>query len=318
MRILANDGMSEEGIAILTEAGYEVDTQHYANDQLAFKFNTGGYEILLVRSATKVTSEIIESCPALKLVGRGGVGMDNIDKVAASNAGVKVINTPEASSDSVAELVIGQMFAISRHLHESANRMKTDDFKSLKKAFSEGSELRGKTLGIVGFGRIGKALASYAVGIGMNVIAVDLEAGEHRLPVLINGQQHITNVLIHSDMSEVLPHCDFVSVHMPLQQNGDSVIMEDEIAMMKDGAVVINAARGNVVNEDALIAALDSGKISAAALDVFENEPNPNPAILNHPRIFCTPHIGAGTLEAQLRIGEELARTIINEYGRAN
>lgn len=318
MRILANDGISEEGLASLISAGYQVDDVHHPQDRLAFEFNTGGYEILLVRSATKVTSEFIESCPALKMVARAGVGTDNIDKAAAAKAGVKVINTPQSSSDSVAELVIGQMFAISRSLHDAASRMKNEDFKAMKKAFSNGTELRGKKLGIIGFGRIGKALAEYALGIGMEVLAVDLNSGEHRLPMYINGNHYVMSLRVHSDLKEILPLCDYVSVHMPLQENGDSVISFDEIEIMKDGVVVVNAARGGVINEDALLSALESGKVAAAALDVFDNEPNPDERLTNNPRIFCTPHIGAGTIEAQTRIGLELSDRIIEEYGEVH
>lgn len=315
MKILANDGISDDGLAILRQAGYEVDTDHRPQADLAFEINSEGFEILLVRSATKVTEEIIEACPNLKMIGRGGVGTDNIDRAAATRNGIKVVNTPESSSDSVAELVIGQMFAISRSLHDSAAKMRDGDFKELKKAYSGGSELRCKTLGIIGFGRIGKSLASYAAGIGMNVYAVDLNAGTAKVPIHTNGQSHLVTVEVHDNIKDVLPLCDFVSVHMPLQENGDSVISYDEIDAMKPGAVIINAARGGVVDEEALIAALDEGKISAAALDVFEREPNPDRQLLSHPRVFATPHIGAGTIEAQARIGEELAHTIIEEYG---
>lgn len=315
MRVLANDGISDEGLAILRQAGYEVDTEHRPQGDLAFEINTGGFEILLVRSATKVTQEVIEACPNLKMIGRGGVGMDNIDRAAATRNGIKVINTPESSSDSVAELVIGQMFAVSRHLHDSAHQMREGDFKSLKKKFSEGSELRCKTLGIIGFGRIGKALASYAIGIGMNVYAVDINHGIARIAMHMNGQSHLVNVEVHENAADILPLCDFVSVHLPLQENGDAIISRDEFELMKPGCIVINAARGGVIDEEALLEALEEEKISAAALDVFEGEPNPDPRLLRHPRIFCTPHIGAGTTEAQSRIGEELAQSIVEEYG---
>lgn len=318
MRVLANDGITESGKAMLEEAGYTVSTQHHAQDDLAFKLNEGLYDILLVRSATKVTSDVIDACPNLKMIGRGGVGTDNIDTDHARANGIKVFNTPAASSDSVAELVIGQMFAVSRYLHESAEKMRTEDFKKLKKAYSEGTELRGKTIGIIGFGRIGRSLASYALGLGMNVLAVDIEERQAGIILQIADQFVTVGVEVTTDMHSVLPLCDFVSVHMPLQDNGDSVITSNEINLMKDGVVVINAARGGVINESDLIDALNSGKIAAAALDVFEDEPNPDKRLLSHPRIFATPHVGAGTLEAQERIGTELATIIKDHYGTFN
>ena len=314
MRILANDGISEKGKEMLEQAGYQVDTEHRPADRLAAAINEGEFEILIVRSATQVDEELIDSCPGLKMVLRGGVGLDNVDVYYAEANGIAVANTPKASSRSVAELVVANMFALSRGLHDSARNLGTGDFGQLKKKYSKGTELRGKTLGIVGFGRIGQELASYAMAIGMNVFAIDLEEREVNVEIDILNRTIEVPVLVRTRM-DILRYCDFVSVHIPKQENGDSAISYGEIEMMKDGVVIINTSRGGVVNEDDLLDALGTGKVAAAALDVFEDEPKPNPELLNHPRILATPHIGAATLEAQDRIGEELADIIVSAFG---
>ena len=315
MKILANDGISEDAISLLRDSGYHVDTNHIPQNELADKINEEGYEILLVRSATKVSSDIIDKCPGLRMIGRGGVGMDNIDVHYAKMKDIEVVNTPAASSESVAELVIGQMFAISRSLHDSANLMNNEDFNTLKKKYSKGTELRGKTLGIVGFGRIGRALATYALGIGMHVVGVDLEDDDVEITFDINNCLFNVNVHVYNDIENILPYCDYISVHIPPLENGDAAITREHIDMMNDGVVLINAARGGVIDENELLKAVNNGKISAVALDVFNNEPNPNKEILSNPKIFCTPHIGAGTVEAQARIGTELANIIIKRFG---
>lgn len=318
MKVLANDGISNLGKVTLEKAGFTVITDKVDQSDLISAINNEGYEIVLVRSATTVRKEVIDACPGLKLVGRGGVGMDNIDVEYARSKGVTVINTPGASSQSVAELVIGHMFAISRSLFDSYKNMETGDFSVLKKKYAKGVELRGKTLGIIGFGRIGQALASYALGCGMDVIAVDHHCENKDIQVEI-GNGHSCNVTITpiNDMYEALPKCDYISLHIPKQADGSAVITAKEFALMKDGVRIVNAARGGVIDEDALIEALDNGKVAACALDVFENEPTPKAALLAHPKIACTPHIGAATLEAQDRIGEELATTIIAQFEKA-
>ena len=314
MRILANDGISKTGKEMLEAAGYTIDTEHRPQDQLAQAINDGGYEILLVRSATKVDNVLMDACPGLKMVGRGGVGLDNVDKYHAKNNGIIVFNTPEASSRSVAELVVGSMFTLSRSLHDSARNLTQDDFGKLKKKYSNGIELRGKSIGIIGFGRIGQELASYAIAMGMDVFAVDLEDKEVIIPVEIYNKVIEVPVMVRKNF-DVVRYCDFVSVHIPKQPNGDSAITYGDIELMKDGVIIINTSRGGVVNEDDLLDALETGKVAAAALDVFEDEPKPNPALLNHPKIFATPHIGAATVEAQYRIGTEIADIITAVYG---
>lgn len=317
MKILANDGISKAGIDALEASGYTVLTEKVAQEDLIDTINRDNIEVLLVRSATTVRKDMIDACPNLHLIGRGGVGMDNIDVAYARSIGRTVINTPAASSQSVAELVLGHLLAISRSLHDSYKNMETGDFKTLKKQYAKGVELRGKTLAIVGFGRIGQSLASYAIGCGMNIIAVDSFITDPQTISLNLGNGITTNVELTptADLQKAISQADFISVHVPKQADGSAVFGAKEFEIMKDGVRIVNAARGGVIDEDALLVALDSGKIAAVALDVFENEPNPRKELLNHPKIACTPHIGAATMEAQDRIGTELANSIIEKFG---
>ena len=320
MKILANDGISDEGKKALEIAGYNVITDKVNQEDLATKVNEENYEVVLVRSATTVRKEVIDACPGLKLIGRGGVGMDNIDVAYARENGRTVINTPASSSQSVAELVMGQLFSISRFLHDSYKNIETGDFNTLKKNYAKGVELRGKSLGIIGFGRIGQSLASYALAIGMEVKALEIEQKEVEIELAeIKGfGKPKVKIQVENDWTSFLPACDYISIHVPKQANGEAVIGEAQFELMKKGVRLVNAARGGVIQEDALIAALDSGKVSFAALDVFENEPTPSKELLSHPKIAATPHIGAATLEAQDRIGLELANLIIEQFGSFN
>jgi D-3-phosphoglycerate dehydrogenase len=320
MKILANDGISDEGKKALEIAGYNVITDKVNQEDLATKVNKENYEVVLVRSATTVRKEVIDACPGLKLIGRGGVGMDNIDVAYARENGRIVINTPASSSQSVAELVMGQLFSISRFLNDSYKNIETGDFNTLKKNYAKGVELRGKTLGIIGFGRIGQSLASYALAIGMEVKALEIEQKEVEIELAeIKGfGKPKVKIQVENDWASFLPACDYISIHVPKQANGEAVIGEAQFDLMKKGVRLVNAARGGVIQEEALIAALDSGKVSFAALDVFENEPTPSKELLSHPKIAATPHIGAATLEAQDRIGLELANLIIEQFGSFN
>lgn len=316
MKVLANDGISKVGQIALEKAGYTVVTEHVPQAELIAAINKENYEIVLVRSATTVRKEVIDACPNLKLIGRGGVGMDNIDVDYALGKGLKVINTPASSSQSVAELVMGQLFSISRSLHDSSKNLGDDNFAVLKKKYAKGVELRGKTLGIIGFGRIGQSVASYALGCGMNVIATDHHSDVRIIPVIIgNGTVVNINITPSLSMEAILPECDYISLHIPKQKDGGAVFTSKEFALMKTGVRIVNAARGGVIQENDLIEALNSGKVAACALDVFENEPTPMPALIAHDKIACTPHIGAATLEAQDRIGTELAELIIDSFG---
>lgn len=316
MKVLANDGISEEGKRALQNAGYQVITDKVEQADLIQVINAENIEIVLVRSATTVRKEVIDACPNLRLIGRGGVGMDNIDVAYACEKGRIVINTPASSSQSVAELVMGQLFSISRFLNDSFKNMEQGDFNTLKKNYAKGVELRGKTLGIIGFGRIGQSVASYALGCGMNVLAVDHHTGEREIPVFIGNDTTVkVKIEVGAELTAILSQCDYISIHVPKQSDGSAVLSTREFALMKKGVRLANAARGGVIDEMALIEALNSGQVAAAALDVFENEPNPNKALLSHPKIACTPHIGAATGEAQDRIGMELAELIIKQFG---
>lgn len=316
MKVLANDGISQSGIDALTRAGYTVLTDKIAQENLQQVINDENIEILLVRSATTARKELIDACPNLKFIGRGGVGMDNIDVVHARSVGRIVANTPSASSQSVAELVLGHMLAISRSLQDSYKHMEHGDFSVLKKKYGKGVELRGKTLAIIGFGRIGQSLAAYAIGCGMDVVAVDLDTNEKTIPLhLGNNVKAEAKITPDDALENVISKADYISIHVPKQANGAAVFGADEFKLMKDGVRIVNAARGGVIDEQALLDAIESGKVAAVALDVFENEPNPRKDLISHDKIACTPHIGAATVEAQDRIGVELAETIISHFG---
>ena len=323
MKILANDGISDDAKKQLEENGFTVITEKVNQEDLINKINEENYEGILVRSATKVRKDIIDACPNIKFVGRGGVGVDNIDVEYAKEKGIFVFNTPASSSQSVAELVVGNMFATSRFIGNSSKNIENGDFNKLKKEYGSGVELRGKTLGIIGFGRIGQTLASYAIGIGMRVLAVDVEERSEtvylKLPWTTSDGQNVENqvgiiIKTTTNIDELLTKCDYISLHIPKQSNGESVIGKRELELMKDNTIIINTSRGGVINEDDLIWALDNCKIAGAALDVYENEPNPKKELLSHPKILCTPHIGAATNEAQDRIGQEIVDIIVDKF----
>ena len=313
MKVLANDGISKSGIKALEKGGFEVITTKVAQEQVANFINTNDVKVILVRSATKVRKDIIDACPGLKIIGRGGVGMDNIDVAYAREKGLHVINTPASSSESVAELVFAHLFTGVRFLHDSNRNMPLEgdtNFEGLKKAYANGIELRGKTLGIIGFGRIGQAVAKMALGLGMKVIAADKYVNEAVIRVDFYNGQFINVEIVTESLEDVIKHSDFITLHVPAQDG--YVIDKEEFQLMKDNVGIVNCARGGVINEVALIEALDEGKVLFAGLDVFEKEPTPEIQILMHPKISLTPHIGAATEEAQDRIGTELAEQIIS------
>lgn len=312
MKILANDGISQSGIEALQNNGFEVITTKVAQVQLENFINKHQIDGILVRSATQVRQELIDACPSIKLIGRGGVGMDNIDVDYAINQGIHVINTPKASSNSVAELVFAHLFGMVRFLHQSNREMPLEGdskFKDLKKAYALGSELRGKKIGIIGFGRIGQEVARIALGLGMEVLATDRFIESAPISVDFFNGQKITITIETIDLDILLKESDFISLHVPVQE--DYVIGTKEISKMKTGVGIINAARGGVIDEMALIKAIEKNKVKFAGLDVFEKEPNPEIQLLMNPELSLTPHIGAATVEAQDRIGIELATQII-------
>lgn len=315
IRILVNDGMHADGQKILEDAGCQVVTDKVAQEDLATELKN--YDVVLVRSATKIRKDLIDQLPNLKMIGRGGVGMDNIDVEYGRSKGIEVFNTPSASSQAVAELVFGHFFSLARFLHQSNRDMPgkgNTAFSKLKKSYAKGFQLRGKTLGIIGFGRIGQETARIGLGLGMQVLPVDPYVESRSISVpMFNAADGALEVNVPTvSMDEMLAKADMISLHVP--SIGKALLGADEMAKMKDGVILANTARGGSIDEDALLAALESGKVAAAALDVFENEPTPREDLLNHPRISVSPHIGASTMEAQRNIGLELADKILTFY----
>lgn len=305
-RILANDGIAPNGKQQLEAAGFEVVTDKITQDDLMTELNN--FDVIIVRSATKVRRELIDAAPNLKLICRGGVGIDNIDHEYARSKGIPVYNTPAASSEAVAELVFAHFFTLSRFLNQSNRELPAEgsDFKGLKKAYAKGQQLRGKILVVVGFGRIGMATARIALGMGMKVVAVDPQKEKETLTLSFFDGQSVDFTIDTVTLSEALPKADYLTVHVP----GGDIIGKEELASMKDGVILANTSRGGVINEDALLEALESGKVAGAALDVFVGEPNPRRELLAHPRISVSPHIGAATTQAQENIGTELFEKI--------
>ena len=316
MNILANDGLSNSGINALKDAGFNVITDKVEQANLIEYINSNSIEVILVRSATQVRKDIIDQCSSLKIIGRGGVGMDNIDVDYARDKGILVVNTPAASSQSVAELVMAHLFNISRFVYDSNRRMPTEgntSFKVLKKKYAKGSELRGKTLGVIGFGRIGQFTAKYALGNGMKVVAFDPFLPEVTLSIDIADQKVDVSIKT-TDLETLLKNSDYISMHVPMPADKKPIISKTEFDLMKDGVKIVNAARGGVIDEDDLIEAVNNGKVGAVALDVFVGEPQPRLDVLSLQNASLTPHIGAATTEAQDRIGTELAEKIIDFY----
>ncbi len=313
MRVHANDGISAQAKKSLQDEGFKVTTDHVPQDKLVDYLNKEDVDVLLVRSATKVRRDLIDACPSVKLIGRGGVGLDNIDVAHARGKGIPVVNTPASSSISVAELVMAHIFSLMRELHKSNRRMPeegTTKFNDLKKEYGKGSEVRGKVLGVIGFGRIGQWTARYALGCGMRVVYVDSHATTEAIELEVAG--HTIRVPVKMvTLPELLAQADAISLHVPAQKDGAPILGADELAKVKPGVVIVNTARGGSIDEDALLSALKEGRIRGAALDVFIGEPSPRPELMSEPKLSLTPHIGAATEEAQERVGDELADQII-------
>lgn len=298
LKILIADGMEETSLEKLKDMNFHVVNQHY--DKVDLMDEIEKFNVLVVRSATKVTRDIIDRAVKannLKLIIRAGVGLDNIDVEYARSKGIIVKNTPNASNISVAELVIGHIFNMARFLHNSNISMRKGEWN--KKRY-QGIEIDGKTLGIIGFGRIGRELAKKANALGMKINFYDVMG-----PVMNNEEYR------YCDLEQLLSTSDFISLHVPYNKGEKALIGKEEIKKMKDGAYLINCARGGVIDEDALLDGLDSGKLAGAAMDVFMEEPNPNKLLCNHDKVSVTPHIGASTKEAQRKIGEEINDIIL-------
>lgn len=312
MIVLANDGISEKGIQLLKEADITVLDARVSAEHLSNFINENNVDVLLVRSATQVRKNLIDECPNLKIIGRGGVGMDNIDVDYAIDKGIYIINTPKASCKSVAELVFAHFFSLTRFLHESNRLMPLEGdtkFNTLKKSFNNSTELSGKTLGVIGMGNIGLEVIKIGISLGMSIVAYNRTPKTENVKISFFDGQSLHFEIKSVNLDEVLKKSDFISINI---SNAEKYFIDNEqIAMMKEGVFIANTARGGVLNEVALIDAIERGKVAGAALDVFENEPNPEIEILMNPALSLSPHIGGNTLEAQNRIAEELAEQII-------
>lgn len=312
MIVLANDGISEKGIQLLKEADITVLDARVSAEHLSNFINENNVDVLLVRSATQVRKNLIDECPNLKIIGRGGIGMDNIDVDYAIDKGIYIINTPKASCKSVAELVFAHFFSLARFLHESNRLMPLEGetkFNTLKKSFNNATELSGKTLGVIGMGNIGLEVIKIGISLGMSIVAYNRTPKTENVKISFFDGQSLHFEIKSVNLDEVLKKSDFISINI---SNAEKYFIDNEqIVMMKEGVFIANTARGGVLNEVALIDAIERGKVAGAALDVFENEPNPEIEILMNPALSLSPHIGGNTLEAQNRIAEELAEQII-------
>ncbi|MGS0746938.1 D-2-hydroxyacid dehydrogenase [Halpernia sp. GG3] len=313
MKVLANDGFSESGKNALEEAGIEFLDQRVSSEHLVNFINENHIDVLLVRSATKVRKDLIESCPHLKIIGRGGIGMDNIDVDFAREKGIKVINTPNASSKSVAELVFGHFFTMARFLHESNRLMPLEGdsrFNDLKKDFKNAFELSGKTLGVIGFGSIGQEVIKIGIGLAMNIKVCTRRPKTENIELnFFDGQSVSFKITSSNNMDEFLKECDFISINTP--KTTEYILSTPEFEKMKNGVFITNTARGGVLDEVAMLDFIENKKIAGVALDVFENEPTPELTLLMNPALSLSPHIAGNTIDAQNKIGLELAQQII-------
>ncbi|MDE0574043.1 MAG: hydroxyacid dehydrogenase [Candidatus Poseidoniales archaeon] len=301
-RIAVTDGMAESAVSMLIEAGHEVDMDPTQLD---------GFDAVVIRSATKMTSEAISAAPSLQLIGRAGVGVDNIDLVTATNAGILVCNTPGSSTQSVVELTLGHLLASVRHIPKADRDLRSGNWS--KKAL-KGTELSGKRIGFIGFGRIAQGVGRVAHAMGMEIHAFD-----PYLPTHIADEQ---NCVLHDDVNDVFHLCTHISIHCNLTDETHHLVNENTLALMTgigaDGTAcgnhLVSCARGGIVNEQDALEALENGRLSSCALDVFEVEPAGDNPILKHPNFHGTPHIGAATVEAQNRIGFEMAELLIGFF----
>ncbi|KPH14077.1 D-2-hydroxyacid dehydrogenase [Chryseobacterium sp. ERMR1:04] len=313
MKVLANDGISEAGRKALQDAGIEILDNRVAQDHVINFINENNVDVLLVRSVTKVKQDMIDACPNLQIIGRGGIGMDNIDVEYAQSKGIKVINTPDASSKSVAELVFGHFFSLARFLHESNRLMPLEGethFNAMKKSFSNAYELSGKTLGVIGFGSIGQEVVKMGIALGMKIKVLTRKPKTKVVTLdFFDGQTVNFEITSTNDSDAFYKDTDFISINT--SKTNEYIIDTEQFEKMKDGVYIVNTARGGVMNEVALIDFIESEKVAGAALDVFENEPTPELPLLMNPALSLSPHVGGNTIDAQEKIGLELAEQII-------
>ncbi|WP_312765883.1 D-2-hydroxyacid dehydrogenase [Epilithonimonas sp.] len=312
MIVLANDGLSEKGIQLLKEADITVLEARVSPEHLSKFINDNNVDVLLVRSATQVRKDLIDKCPNLKIIGRGGIGMDNIDVEYAIDKGIYIINTPKASCKSVAELVFAHFFSLARFLHESNRLMPLEgetQFNALKKSFNNATELSGKILGVIGMGNIGIEVIKMGISLGMKILAYNRTPKTENIQLSFFDGQSLDFEIKSVNLDEVLKNSDFISLNTGLTDG--YLIDSKELELMKEGVFITNTARGGVINEVALLDAIENGKVYGAALDVFEKEPTPEVLILMNPALSLSPHVGGNTMDAQNRIGEELAQQII-------
>ncbi|TKD66151.1 NAD(P)-dependent oxidoreductase [Flavobacterium sp. ASW18X] len=315
MILLANDGLAQKGKEKLEAAGFTVKVVHVAPEQIVNYINEHKVEGILVRSNTELSKEVLQKCPNLKLIGRLGVGLDKIDVAFAESKKIKVINTPKASANAVAELVFAHLLSGARFLYDANRNMPLEGdsrFLALKKDYAKGSELKGKTLGIIGLGHTGTAVAKKALGLGMRVAFYDRKIKEKSIELSFYDGQRLTFDLDGITLEELLQTSDYISIHVP--KNQEYVIGKRELGLVKKGVGIINVSRGGTLDEVALVDALENGTVAFAGLDVFESEPTPEIRILMHSSISLSPHLGASTLEAQERIALELADKIIDSF----
>jgi len=313
MKVLPNDGISESGERLLSDAGIEILNHKVAQNHLADFINENQVDVLLVRSATQVRKDLIDACPSLKIIGRGGVGMDNIDVEYAIDKGIYIINTPTASSRSVAEMVFAHFFSLARFLHESNRMMPLEgetQFNALKKSYAKAIELEGKTLGIIGFGKIGQEVVKIGISLGMKIKVLTRKPKTEKIALeFFDGQKVDFEITSTNNWDDFLKNTSFISLNTP--KTDHYIIDTPQFEKMENGVFIVNTARGGVINEEALLEFIEDGKIAGAALDVFENEPSPSLNILMNPALSLSPHLGGNTLDAQEKIGLELAEQII-------
>jgi len=296
-KILLTDGLNECGQAILSASAHVDDRLDISAEELPKVI--GEYDALVVRGRTKVTPEVFAAARKLKVVGRAGVGVDNINLEAAKAHGVTVVNAPKSTTLAVAELTLGLLLAIARSIPRADNKMKQGEW--IKKQL-EGVELRGKTLGIIGMGNIGSAVGRMATALGMRVIGYDLNCPDEEIDA--RGAEPVT-------LKEMFTGADFITLHVPLNDSTRGMINAESLAMMKKGVRLVCSARGGVIVEEALLDALNSGQVAAAGLDVFAKEPPGLTDLVKHPHVVATPHIGAQTEEAQVRASEDIATEVL-------